>query len=111
MYAIFEELCENKGVSAYRVAQETGVTTSTLTAWKQGKYEPKRDKLQKLADYFGVPIDYIENGKMNGFSDEDAKLVAMIRSDKKLSEALIIYSYLSEEKKDHVLKTIRLLNS
>ena len=45
-------------MTAYRVAKETGVTTATLTSWKQGKYTPKREKLQKIADYFGVSVEY-----------------------------------------------------
>ncbi len=58
MYAKFEELLKRNNVTAYRVAKETGVTTATLTSWKQGKYTPKREKLQKIADYFGVTIEY-----------------------------------------------------
>ncbi|MBQ9065245.1 MAG: helix-turn-helix transcriptional regulator, partial [Blautia sp.] len=30
---------------------------ATLSSWKSGKYTPKIDKLKKLADYFGVPIE------------------------------------------------------
>ena len=59
MYKIFEELLKEKGVSAYRVAQETGVSTATLTSWKKGVYTPKPEKLQKIADFFGVQLDYL----------------------------------------------------
>lgn len=59
MYEIFEKLLEKHGITAYRVAKETGITTATLTSWKQGKYVPKKDKLQKIADYFGVTVDYL----------------------------------------------------
>jgi len=59
MYEILEQLLKERGITAYRLAQETGVTTATLTGWKQGKYTPKQDKLQKIADYFGVTIDYL----------------------------------------------------
>ncbi len=59
MYEIFEKLLKEKGVSAYRVAQETGVSTATLTSWKKGIYTPKPEKLQKLADYFGVQLEYL----------------------------------------------------
>lgn len=62
MYEIFEKLLKERGVTAYRVAKETGVTTATLTSWKQGKYTPKPEKLQKIADYFGVTIDYLMTG-------------------------------------------------
>lgn len=63
MYEVFEKLLEKFNVSAYRVAKETGVTTATLTSWKQGKYVPKQDKLQKIADYFGVTVDYLMTGE------------------------------------------------
>ena len=58
MYAIYMELKEAKGVTDYEVAKSTGVATSTLTNWKHGRYTPKLDKLQKIADYFGVTVDY-----------------------------------------------------
>jgi len=63
MYDIFERLLNERGVTAYRVAKETGVTTATLTNWKKGNYTPKQDKLQKIADYFGVTIEYLMTGK------------------------------------------------
>ncbi|WP_167957927.1 helix-turn-helix domain-containing protein [Anaerosporobacter faecicola] len=58
MYKKFEELLLKKGVTAYKVSKSTGIATATLTAWKQGKYTPKADKLQKIAEYFGVAIEY-----------------------------------------------------
>ncbi len=63
MYEIFEHLLEERGVTAYRVSKETGVTTATLTSWKQGKYTPKPEKLQKIADFFGVSLEYLMTGK------------------------------------------------
>ena len=59
MYEIFQKLLKEHGVTAYRVAKETGVTTATLTSWKQGKYTPKPEKMQKIADYFGVSLTYL----------------------------------------------------
>lgn len=61
MYEKFEELCKKKGVTPYRVSKETGISTATLTSWKQGKYNPKKDKLQIIADYFHVPLSYFYN--------------------------------------------------
>lgn len=63
MYDIFERLLNERRVTAYRVAKETGVTTATLTNWKKGNYTPKQDKLQKIADYFGVTIEYLMTGE------------------------------------------------
>ena len=63
MYKIFEELLNLHGITAYKVAKETGISTSTMTEWKKGKYVPKADKLQKIADYFGVSLEYLMTGK------------------------------------------------
>ena len=72
MYEIFEKLLKEHGVTAYRVAKETGVTTATLTSWKQGKYTPKPEKMQKIADYFGVSLTYLMTGKEE--TEKESKL-------------------------------------
>ena len=74
MYEIFEQLLKEHGVTAYRVSKETGVTTATLTSWKQGKYTPKPEKLQKIADYFGVSLSYLMTGKDEAPDSESPKI-------------------------------------
>lgn len=56
MYEKFENLLNERGVTAYEVAHKTGIAQSTLTNWKKGNYTPKIDKLCKIANYFGVPV-------------------------------------------------------
>ena len=63
MYEIFVKLLEKYGVTAYKVSKATGIGGSTFTDWKNGRSVPKQDKLQKIADYFGVTIDYLMTGK------------------------------------------------
>jgi transcriptional regulator with XRE-family HTH domain len=58
MYNKFAELLEKNNVTAYQVAKATEIATATLTEWKKGTYTPKVDKLKKIADYFGVSVDY-----------------------------------------------------
>ena len=62
MYEIFSELLQKYGVTPYKVSKETGVSQSTLSDWKRGISTPKPDKLQKIADYFGVPLTYLLTG-------------------------------------------------
>ncbi len=57
MYDTYVRLRDEKGVTDYKVSQETGVSTATLSEWKKGTYTPKIDKIQRIATYFGVPID------------------------------------------------------
>lgn len=58
MYAKYVKLRNKKGVSDYRVSQETGISKTALSEWGKGKYELKLEKLKLLAKYFDVPITY-----------------------------------------------------
>lgn len=58
MYKKFEELLEKNNKTIYRVATDTGIATATLYDWRDGRSTPKLDKLQILAKYFKVPIEY-----------------------------------------------------
>lgn len=63
MYEIYQKLKERKNVTDYQVSKETGIPRSTFSDWKNGKYLPKKEKLQKLADYFNVSLEYLTTGK------------------------------------------------
>jgi len=63
MYEVFSELLQKNGVTPYKVSKETGVSQSTLSDWKRGLSTPKIDKMQKIADYFGVSVEYLQTGK------------------------------------------------
>lgn len=58
MYDKYAAIRDEKGVTDYKVAEATGITKSTFSDWKSGRSRPKIDKLKKVADYFGVPIEY-----------------------------------------------------
>ena len=75
-YEVFEKLCKQRGVRTIDVSRKTEVSTATFTNWKQGKYTPKVETLQRIADYFGVTVDFLKTGKTeDGFylNEETAK--------------------------------------
>lgn len=63
MYEIFEQLLQKYGVTSYKIAKEAGVTQTALSNWKTGRSTPTAKTLQKIADYFGVTVDYLMTGK------------------------------------------------
>lgn len=63
MYEIFEKLLELKGVRTSDVCSATGIAQSTFSDWKSGRSKPKREKVEKIANYFGVTVDYLMTGK------------------------------------------------
>lgn len=89
MYEVFEQLLQKFSVTPYKVAKETGVSQSTLSDWKRGISTPKQDKLQKLADYFNVSLEYITTGEEKEgdkyyLNEETAKTAQEIFENKEL---------------------------
>lgn len=58
-YENFERLCKDANTNPSQVSRGTGISTATLTSWKQGKCTPKTDKLQLIANFFNVPLSAI----------------------------------------------------
>ena len=58
MYKKYEELLQKTGKTSYQVSKDTGIGENTLSQWKNGRSNPKVDKLLILANYFGVSVEY-----------------------------------------------------
>lgn len=60
-YHTFLRLCNDVGKSPSKVVLEIGGTKSAITRWKNGSH-PTDATAQKIANYFGVPIETIKYG-------------------------------------------------
>lgn len=63
MYEVFEQLLQKFGVTAYQVSKATGIAQSTFSSWKTRRNLISGEKAKKIADYFGVTVDYLMTGK------------------------------------------------
>lgn len=115
MYEIFLKLLSEKGVTAYKVGKETGIASSTFTDWKTGRSVPKQEKLQKIADYFGVSLDYLMTGKEPNvgslYSDENADLLIYISKNQEILLQMKKYITLDKDKRKSVDDMIDFLSS
>lgn len=59
-YSIYKKLCKLNNVSSAEVSKATGISQQTLSAWKKGDYIPKTDKRRKIAEYFGVSLEFLD---------------------------------------------------
>lgn len=90
MYSIFEELLQKHGVSTYKVSKETGIAQSVFSSWKNGISTPKQDKMQKIADYFNISVEYLTTGKEKEggekyyLNEETTKMAQTIFENKEL---------------------------
>lgn len=63
-YDKFVRLCELKGVKPSKAAIDCNIPKSSVSAWKSKAQEgievfPKSVALYKIAEYFGVSVDYL----------------------------------------------------
>lgn len=49
------ELCKGKGISVAKLEKETGISNGTIARWATSS--PTVEKLERVADYFGVTVD------------------------------------------------------
>lgn len=57
MYEKILKLMEEKGLTAYRVAKDTGISQVSFSDWKSGRSKPSLDTLIILSRYFGVTLE------------------------------------------------------
>ena len=77
-YEIFEKKCREKGISPTATLKKLKISTSKLTAWKNGS--------MPNSEFLGVSIDYLLTGKEKEFkattilSDTEEKLIDDFRN-------------------------------
>ncbi len=61
-FNILKKLRESKGLMQKEVAEDLGISPAAYSLYEKGQREPKFDFLEKIANYFGVTIDYLMTG-------------------------------------------------
>ena len=93
-YDLFCRLCQEKGVSPTRATIEIGLSRTIGTKWKKTGATPQGDTLQKIADYFGVSVDYLLGNEEKPASQEADEL---IKSDPLAGQLFAAYGRVKEE--------------
>lgn len=61
-----ESLRKSKKISQGKLEKELGFSNGSISKWKTSM--PTLERLQKIADYFGVTINYLMNGEEDNVS-------------------------------------------
>ena len=54
-----DALCRKNNISRTILEERAGISNGALGKWEKSLYGPSITTLKKVADYFGVPIDYL----------------------------------------------------
>lgn len=122
MYTIFQKLLEENKLRASDVAKATGITSSTFTDWKTGRSVPKQDKLQKIANFFGVSIEYLMTGKepdptITVVDDEnnvivlDDETLELIDSLRSKPEMKMLFSVSKNATPEDIIKAVKIIEA
>ena len=78
-------LCNIKNIKPTAAALEMGIAKATVSRWKSG-CKPNSATLQKIADYFGVPVETLTAGQKKApgrmakdLSAEELEIVSILR--------------------------------
>jgi repressor LexA len=88
---------ENSGKTQKEVAAFLDVSTGTFCDWMKGRSYPRMDKVQRLAEFFGIKKSDLV---------EDVNIVKESVSNKE-QEVLDLFHKVPEEKREFVLSLIR----
>lgn len=101
-YINYVALCNKIGKSPSAVAEEMGFMRSVVTRWSKGTI-PRQATLQKVADYFGVSVDYLlgkekqhTEGELSGIR-KDLMDFADTLTDEKIEKYLRLMKTLESE--------------
>lgn len=86
VYERIEKLRKIAKISQGKLEKELGFSNGSISKWKSSMPNPER--LKKLADYFGVSVDYLMNGEESGekyyLNDETAAIAQDIFENREL---------------------------
>lgn len=79
-----KELCRERGISVSKLERDCGFSNSYITNLRAGKMPA--DRLQKVADYFGVSTKFLLTGKEDEeyYSPEAKEIAQRIHDDPEL---------------------------
>lgn len=82
MLSEIKELCKKRGISVNELESEIGLGINTIYKWD--KASPSADKLQRVADYFGVSLDFLTGRELRKppVEQQIGELMAEIAFDK-----------------------------
>lgn len=115
LYARIENMCKSAGTNITTMCRESGVPRSALSDYKAGRIKSlSADKLSKIANYFGVSIDYLLGNteqKEKPLVNEDEELTEYLDELKNRPEMKMLFSLTKGATKEDVEKAVKIIET
>ena len=94
----FYNLCTNVGKAPNAVAKELGISSASITWWKQGERNPSAKTLKKIADYFGITVEQLKGWEQQEKNNDAlSDIVIRLRRDIKFFNTVIMLHNVNDE--------------
>lgn len=80
----FNGLLKSRGINAVTLAKEIGVPKSIVYEWRSGMRDPSLENMLRVADYFGVSLEYL-TGREDEETDIEKELLVLLRAARDIS--------------------------
>lgn len=93
------------------IVERFGITASTVSDWANGKKYPRVDKMQMLADYFGIlKSDLTEEHEESKLTD-DIELQEYLEELKNREEMRMLFSLAKGATKEDVMQAVKIIEA
>lgn len=112
-----KDLMSAYDINQQDIADKTQIPKSSISMYVSGKRVPRQDKVSIIADAYNIEPAWLmgydvlmERGVSQRYSEESARLVAKLRKDTAMTEALQKYFSLSAKDKRRVTDFINMMS-
>ena len=106
LYKRIEALCEEKGITGYRLCKDIEISPNVMTELKKGRRDGISAKnANKIAEYFGVSVAYLlgteekpATNEGSGLSEEERKFIEWYRSQASEKDKALVRMIVEGEK-------------
>lgn len=114
-YDLFIALCREKGICPSRAVEAIGMNRASAVKWKNGTV-PGGATLHKLAEYFGVSVDYLLGNEAaeDGHGEVvrlDADSLEILRAVRERPDMKILFSVSKNVTPEDLAKAIRIVEA
>ena len=108
-----KEIRKIKGLTQKQVAEHIGITQNAYSYWETGRNKIDNESLKKLADFFGVSVDYLLGRDTIEGSGEnvDPEVLEYIEELKKRDDLQMLIVAARDVTKEDIEKAIKIIQA
>lgn len=114
LYETLKRLCDERGITPYKMCKDTGIQPSVMTDLKKGRRQTvKAETATRLASYFGVSVDYLlgNEEKEKPTATDDSELAEILEDIRRNPDLRAMFSLTKNATPEEVRQYINVIKA